>query len=165
MEISKSSKIEQTLGNGARMHPPQNPMAPQPATMSPVAHPSRGQNGKRTAAVILYALSAFCLTVTLVCWIILCHLNGQYSTDGPGTGWYVILTIPFYIIFLVLFVSLPFFALIFAAAGIVLFLLIYRNERRAAEACPQSGPISSGKRLSARRGSSDFDVPNGPISH
>lgn len=147
------------------MHPPQNPMAPQPTTMSPVAHPPRSQNGKRTAAVILYAVSAFCLTVSLTCWIILCHMNGQYATDGPGAGWYIILTIPFYIIFLVLFVSLPFFALIFAAAGIVLYLLIHRNELRAAEACPQSEPISSGKRLSARRGSNDFDVPNGPISH
>ena len=147
------------------MHPPQNPMAPQPATMSPVARPPRSQNGKRTAAVILYAVSAFCLTVSLTCWIILCHMNGQYAADGPGAGWYIILTIPFYIIFLVLFVSLPFFALIFAAAGIVLYLLIHRNELRAAEACPQSEPISSGKRLSARRGSNDFDVPNGPISH
>lgn len=146
------------------MHPPRIQTGPEQVSPPPFTQPPNKPNGKRTAALVLFGLAALSLVCALICWAIVVYLDVQFGLDGPGTGWFVMLALPIYLLVFVLSRVLPVATAAFALIGAILFFLARRDERDATATDPFSGPIADGDRCSAPQGGNGFDDANGPIS-
>lgn len=146
------------------MHPPRNQTGPEQVSPPPFTQPPNRPNGKRTAAFVLFGLAALSLVCALICWAIVAYLDVQFGLDGPGTGWFIMLALPIYLLVFILSRVLPVATAAFALIGAILFFLARRDERNAAAADPLSGPIIGGEQRSAPQGGNGFDDANGPIS-
>ena len=89
------------------MHPPLNHTGPEQVSPPPFTQPPNRPNGKRTAAFVLFGLAALSLVCALICWAIVAYLDVQFGLDGPGTGWFIMLALPIYLMVFILSRVLP----------------------------------------------------------